>query len=134
MRRARRTVPLLSLVALVLVAAGCSSSDPETPAPAACAESPAGPIAAEQAARCTYQGWITNNIVLLSAYAAPGATDDLPTVGDDPRMTFDGCDASAADGESVCTWSGTFANGPTELRLHVTGDDAAGYRVTGAEL
>jgi hypothetical protein len=142
-RPPRRGCGVLSVLALVLISAGCSSSDPsgETPVPSdglmtneQCTDAVNGTVNAELAAACMYRAWANQDITLVAAYGVPGVLDDLPTAGDDPMMTFEGCVEAEAANETVCSWFGDVEPAPVTFRMHATGDDTGRFRVVAVDL
>ncbi|GAA4626200.1 hypothetical protein GCM10023113_22240 [Cellulomonas oligotrophica] len=119
------------LVAALVLITGCSTGAPEPP-DVTCTTAPPGPVGAEEAAVCLYEGWVATDEALVDAYGAPGVTDALPVAVDDPQMRWGGCTGAGSETPDgvVCTWTGAFSDGPVTIELAATGTDADGYRVT----
>ncbi|MDM8086373.1 hypothetical protein QUV83_16490 [Cellulomonas cellasea] len=138
----RRRVATQACAVVVLCSAACASgqaagagpTEESSPLPgqaAECPEEPVDPVGPEHAAECVYRAWITDDEALERAYGAEGVTDVLPTVMDEPVMTFNGC----AEGSGtvltglVCTWTGVNIQPDVTLEMALTGSPAEGFRV-----
>ncbi|QHT56490.1 hypothetical protein GXP71_10670 [Cellulomonas sp. H30R-01] len=137
------TVALLLSGALGLGLSGCASGldgaarDASTPAATAptsfdCPVPPTGPVGAEQASACVYDGWTRQDEVQVEAYGRAGVVDGLPHVMADPRLQLESCAQEPVG--VVCTWSGETGDGPVALGMAMSGDSESGFRVSAIEV